>query len=323
MTQAGIDAKQFRSALGAFTTGVTIVTTRDRDGNDVGLTVNSFNSVSLDPPLVLWSLARSSGSLQAFMDSEYFAVHILAADQEKLSNLFAQRGADKFAGLAVTRGHGETPLLDGSSARFECRSAFRYAGGDHEIFVGEVITFEYFNRPPLVFQGGKYALAMQKAARTEREAQPKEEPDYQLARQGALHVLLGMAYHQLSQNFAPELERFSLGEHEYWLLNFLGAEPGRSVRQLDELMSFAGKRVTPALVIDLGKRGFITLSGEGDQTQSFLTEQGRRVLMESAAITKAVEQQAEGGLDYTETQLLKQLLQRVIRRSSSYTSNNH
>src|SRR5215213_7611295 len=139
VVQPAIDARAFRNALGAFTTGVTIVTTRDSCGRDVGLTVNSFNSVSLEPPLVLWSLARSSASLAAFVEADYFAVHILGARQEALSNLFAQRGADKFAGIAMRRGHGGVPLLDGCAARFECRTAYRHEGGDHEIFVGEVL----------------------------------------------------------------------------------------------------------------------------------------------------------------------------------------
>src|SRR3954471_3865495 len=104
-----VDVREFRSALGAFTTGVTIVTTRDGAGRDVGLTVNSFNSVSLEPPLVLWSLARSSASLPAFMEGEHFAGHIRAADQEPMSNLFAQRGADKFAGVELARGEGGVP----------------------------------------------------------------------------------------------------------------------------------------------------------------------------------------------------------------------
>src|SRR5437667_9421165 len=91
MSDTAIDTRLFRSALGAFTTGVTIVTTHDKSGVDIGLTVNSFNSVSLDPPLVLWSLAKSAASHRAFLEAEYFAVHILAADQEQLSNRFAQR----------------------------------------------------------------------------------------------------------------------------------------------------------------------------------------------------------------------------------------
>lgn len=96
-------ARRFRSALGAFATGVTIVTARDSQGRDVGLTANSFNSVSLDPPMVLWSLARSARSLPAFLAASHFAVHVLAADQEELSLRFAARGSEKFAGRPGAR----------------------------------------------------------------------------------------------------------------------------------------------------------------------------------------------------------------------------
>ena len=100
-------------------------------GRDVGLTANSFNSVSLEPPMVLWSLDKKSSNAAAFMAAEHFAVHILASDQEHVSNRFAKRGIDRFAGLAVERGHGDVPLLAGCSARFECRTAYRHEGGDH------------------------------------------------------------------------------------------------------------------------------------------------------------------------------------------------
>src|SRR5246127_671940 len=108
--------RQFRAALGAFATGVTIVTTRNAAGEDIGLTANSFNSVSLDPPMVLWRLAKKSLSLPAVLESGYFAAPVLAANQEALSLTFATRGADKFAGIAVERGHGNAPLLPGCSA---------------------------------------------------------------------------------------------------------------------------------------------------------------------------------------------------------------
>jgi 3-hydroxy-9,10-secoandrosta-1,3,5(10)-triene-9,17-dione monooxygenase reductase component len=102
----GLDRRAFRDALGSFATGVTIVTTHDGRGNDIGLTANSFNSVSLDPPMVLWSLAKSSGSLDVFNSAPEFAVHILASDQEALSNRFASKGHEKFAGLEVLPPHG-------------------------------------------------------------------------------------------------------------------------------------------------------------------------------------------------------------------------
>ena len=155
-------ARRFRTALGAFATGVTIVTTRDGEGRDVGLTANSFNSVSLDPPMVLWSLARGARSLPAFLDTSHFAVHVLAADQEELSLRFAARGSEKFAGLDLERGVADIPLLRGCSARFQCRTVFRHEAGDHMIFVGEVEAFDHSDLPELLFHRGRYSLAVPK-----------------------------------------------------------------------------------------------------------------------------------------------------------------
>lgn len=152
-----LDTHAYRQALGAFTTGVTIVTTSDTEGMDVGVTANSFNSVSLSPRLVLWSLGRSSGKMAAFQSARHFAVHVLATDQEHLAKTFAQRGVDRFAGLQTRRGPDGIPLFDGCAARFECRTTFQYDGGDHLIFVGEVLSFEHWDREPLVFTRGRFA----------------------------------------------------------------------------------------------------------------------------------------------------------------------
>lgn len=156
MDQA-LDSRKFRQALGAFPTGVTIVTTSDAAGADVGVTANSFNSVSLSPPLILWSFGRSSTKITAFQQARHFAVHVLANDQEALARTFAQRGIDRFAGLQTTRGPDGIPLLEGCAARFECRTAFQYEGGDHVIFVGEVLSFEHWDHEPLVFKRGRFA----------------------------------------------------------------------------------------------------------------------------------------------------------------------
>jgi flavin reductase (DIM6/NTAB) family NADH-FMN oxidoreductase RutF len=174
------DTRAFRHALGAFATGVTIVTTRTPAGVDAGVTANSFNSVSLDPPMVLWSLARSAGSFDAFAQAEHFTAHVLACDQETLSDTFARRGIDKFAGLSVERGLGGVPLLPGCAAWFQCRIAHRYEGGDHVILVGEVLEFGSSRRQPLAYVGGRYALPVHK---------PKEAP----AAEGPLEALLGRA----------------------------------------------------------------------------------------------------------------------------------
>jgi len=160
------DPQRFRQALGAFTTGVTIITALDADGTDVGMTANSFNSVSLTPPMVLWSLGHSSTNIAAFLQAKHFAVHILAADQDALALRFSQRGIDRFAGLPLERGVGGVPLLGGAAARLECRTAFQYEGGDHVIFVGEVLAFEHWEREPLVFKRGRFAYAVDKTTST-------------------------------------------------------------------------------------------------------------------------------------------------------------
>ncbi len=154
------DPKEFRAALGCFATGVTVITTRAPDGTPIGLTANSFNSVSLDPPMVLWSLARSAWSLPVFLNAQHWAVHVLAVDQEALSNRFARAGEDKFAGLDVRNSRRGVPLLADCAARFECRTALRQEGGDHIIFLGEVEAFERADRAPLVYLSGRYAEAM-------------------------------------------------------------------------------------------------------------------------------------------------------------------
>jgi flavin reductase (DIM6/NTAB) family NADH-FMN oxidoreductase RutF len=150
-------ALAMRSALGLFATGVTIVTTRDADGAPIGLTANSFNSVSLSPPLVLWSLGLKAGSLQTFMQAKHYAIHVLSVEQQVLAERFASKGADRFSALEFVTGHGGVPMLPGCAAVFECTSRSQYPEGDHVILVGEVIACQHdASRSPLLFHGGKF-----------------------------------------------------------------------------------------------------------------------------------------------------------------------
>ena len=147
---------EFRSALGSFATGVTIITALSKDGQKVGMTANSFNSVSLSPPLILWSISKSANCYDDFITAEAFAVHILAADQQDLSNLFATSGADRFANLECTEGLMGTPILPHYSACFECKAAQQFEGGDHIIMTGEVLKFSDNKLEPLLFYRGNY-----------------------------------------------------------------------------------------------------------------------------------------------------------------------
>lgn len=149
--------RAFRDTLGMFPTGVTVITARAPSGEPIGLTVSSFNSVSLTPPLVVWSLSGHLPSVPIFENAGVYAINVLAEDQHELSQRFASRRDDKFAGLDFTEGVDGVPLLPGCSAWFQCRQHARHPGGDHVIFIGEVLRFERDTaKRPLVFQGGAY-----------------------------------------------------------------------------------------------------------------------------------------------------------------------
>lgn len=147
----------FRDALGGFATGVTIVTALGADGKPLGVTISSFNSVSLAPPLILWCLSRASPKLDAFRRAGHYAVNVLSADQQALSDRFAARHADRFADLPLRGGLGGAPLLEGCCAWFECASEAHYEGGDHLIFVGRVERFATnADATPLLFHNSRY-----------------------------------------------------------------------------------------------------------------------------------------------------------------------
>lgn len=150
-------AEDFRAALGQFTTGVTIVTARTPDGRLVGLTANSFNSVSLAPPLVLWSLARQSTSMPGFLSATHYAINVLAGDQRLLAERFARKGIDRFEGTPWRPGLTGAPVIDGAVAVFECSHRSQHDEGDHVIFVGQVAHCRRrIGATPLVFHGGRF-----------------------------------------------------------------------------------------------------------------------------------------------------------------------
>lgn len=152
-----LDPRDFRRALGQFPTGVCIVTCRG-DGEDCGMTMSSFNSLSLDPPLVLFSVDRRALSLPQWRQAKGFAINILADNQQALSNRFARAGTNKWAGTHFERGFADAPVLAGVAAAFECRPWAIHDGGDHILFVVEVIDMRSTpDRRPLVFSKGRYA----------------------------------------------------------------------------------------------------------------------------------------------------------------------
>ena len=153
-----MDSLHLRRALGRFATGVTVVSCVDAGGRFVGLTVNSFNSLSLEPPLVLWSLREGSEIGPAFLGASRFAVNVLAEAQVDLSRRFATPGDDRFDDGAWAIGEHGAPVLAGCAAVFECETVSHQPAGDHFLFIGRVLACSESTLPPLVFQSGHYHL---------------------------------------------------------------------------------------------------------------------------------------------------------------------
>lgn len=156
-TPPAFTAQELRNALGQFATGITIITCCSEQGTPVGLTANSFNSVSMAPPLVLWSLGLQAGSLSVFQKASHYAIHVLHAQQREWAERFATRGIDRFAGVAWRPGLGGAPLLDGVATVLECRQHHQHVEGDHLLFIGHVERcVSNPGNSPLLFHGGRF-----------------------------------------------------------------------------------------------------------------------------------------------------------------------
>lgn len=166
-TQA--EQRDLRNAYGSFGTGVTIVTSRNAQGRMAGVTVNSFNSVSLEPPIVLWSLSRSSPSLAVFDEAGRFVINVLSRGQLELSRRFSSRIADKFAGVGYRHGRAGLPVLDDCAATIECRTIDRHEVGDHVLFFGQVEDYAYERVPTLLFCQGSYLQGVDLQERVAQE----------------------------------------------------------------------------------------------------------------------------------------------------------
>lgn len=300
---------EFRKALGTFATGVTIITTRAADGTPLGLTVNSFNSVSLDPPLVLWSLANNSNSLDAFRKAEHWAVHVLATDQEALSGRFARRGEDKFAGIDIETGVGGIPLLKGCAARFECRTASQYQGGDHLIFIGEVLAFQRDETAPLVFHGGKYAHATR---RDPADLKPRSAHLAGSFGEDFLGYLLGRSHFRFFAQIRPVLAEAGLEDMQFYVLSTLTLRPLLTEGQIAEGMAGVADENWQRALDALVERGLAErISDAGGQGYE-LTERGRELALRLIAVAKGVESKVLERLDAGDATVLKTMLNRLL-----------
>lgn len=316
------DSGAFRRALGMFATGVTIVTARAGDGTPVGMTANSFNSVSLDPPMVLWSLAKSARSLPVFHAAEHWNVHILANGQNDLANRFARAGEDKFSGLALENALTDAPLLAECSARFQCRTVFRYEGGDHIIFVGEVIGFDRVETAPLLYVSGEYALATRLCGPIATEAtNSTEAADANAAAatpapftEELLGYLLGRAHYQFMWGFRRTLEELGISDSEFFVLSLLAVRTALDAEAIAAYTAYTGIATGEPLLTAMCARGLLVASAAPVPRYALSAEgqaAARRVLAAAYAVEAALIEQ----LGAREAAGLRNLLKHLIHAS--------
>jgi flavin reductase (DIM6/NTAB) family NADH-FMN oxidoreductase RutF/DNA-binding MarR family transcriptional regulator len=265
------DPRMFRRCLGQFGTGVAIITTRSH-GQNAGVTVNSVASVSLEPPLVLWSISRGSRSYGAFQNAPGFAINILSKDQIELSRHFSSSVADKFAGVPSRYGNHDIPLLDGAVAHLECSREAAYDGGDHVIMIGHVSRISRYGGDPLLFVQGRYVVAADHpdadaAASTAANATPAS----QFAADFGLIPLLFEAHHALSAKFDEHRRAEGLSRTVARILAALRDSPGLSADALAG-KAYIGIRDAEDALAELCLRGQAARVANGEYA---LTHAGR------------------------------------------------
>lgn len=312
MSTSHIAQKAFRNALGAFATGVTIATTLDSNGGPVGVTASSFNSVSLDPPLVLWSLAKSSLSRAAFCDSGHFAVHVLAASQEALSNRFARSGDDKFSGVNWTRGALGSPVFDHHAALFQCKTRHQYEGGDHIILVGEVFEYETRDEPPLLFHAGSYA---ERRLRPRADAVETVDKQHGQFSDDFLFYLISRAHFQTSLPTRRKLAELGVAMDEYLTLALLSMEAPLTADEINQRLDHTGHAPPRQQIDSMVSRGLIRQISPMAAFE--MADDGRRLFVETLAYGKAFEADLANHFTLAELAETKRVLRRIIDLSGS------
>jgi len=307
---------EFRSALGNFATGITVITAKDfGDDGYVGITANSFNSVSINPPLVLWSCAKSVRSLPVYEAAEYYAVNILASDQIEVSNNFATQQPDKFASVDFAPGIGGVPLLQGCAAVFQCKQKMMYEGGDHIIFVGEVLEFECFEKPPLVFAKGTYALSQPHPALQARTSDEKIDTFVD----NYCHYLLLMAAQKFENSFIPIINDAGLNSHYEWRV--LAMLNDRNNQTADELAERTPAKYAFVLEVLKGMvdTGLVREFQTNDLDHYALTDNGRQKAGQLLIAARTHESDALKNAGLPEADLKQSLKQLIGSLSDSVT----
>ena len=259
--------------------------------------------------MVLWSLAKNARSLPVFSASAHWNVHILSNEQEALSNRFARAGEDKFAGLPLDEAVNDAPLIPGCSARFQCRTAFQYEGGDHVIFVGEVVEYDSSPLPPLLYVTGGYALAARKAGAVATE--PQAELGTALYSENLLGYLLGRAHYQFVNGFRRTLGERGLSDADFFVLSLLSVREPLAAGEIAAHIAYTGIDIGAVGLQALCDRGLLQRD-TGDAPAFRLSSVGRDAILHVLAAAKAVEADVVDRIGELEAAALRNALKKLI-----------
>ncbi|MBV4495083.1 flavin reductase [Pseudomonas sp. SWRI12] len=302
------DTRAFRRALGNFATGVTVVTAATEDGRKVGVTANSFNSVSLDPPLILWSIDKRSSSHEVFEAASHFAVNVLAADQIDLSNNFARPKDDRFAEIEFEAGEGGAPVFVDCSARFHCEKFQQVDGGDHWIMIGKVVAFDDFGRSPLLYHQGAYSMVLPHTRMTKREEGQLPSSHFQGRLSHNLYYLMTQALRAYQASYQPRQLSTGLRTSEARMLMVLENDAGLNLCDLQREVAMPVREIEEA-VANLKRKGLV--SDEGERVR--LTVKGIDETEGLWAIAKEQQDKVFGQFSEEQVEHFKQVLKGVIK----------
>lgn len=300
-----IDSKAFRQALGNFATGVTIMTAQNSAGERVGVTANSFNSVSLDPALILWSIDKNSSSFKTFSEATHFAVNILSAAQIDLSNKFAKRGEDKFLGVDFHVGAGAAPLLKNCSANFECEKFSIVDGGDHWIILGKVVQLHDHGRSPLLYHQGAYSTVLPHPS-LNMEAKPGENI-FPGRLYDNMYYLLTQAVRAYQNDYQPKQLASGFRTSEARLLLVLESKTATSKCDLLREVAMPSREIEQATEI-LSQKGLLIDTGDCYA----LTERGKECAFMLYKIAESHQEEVFAQYTEQEHELFKRMLKDLI-----------
>ncbi|QQE91360.1 p-hydroxyphenylacetate 3-hydroxylase reductase component [Azotobacter chroococcum] len=260
MNEQGLDSRAFRRALGNFATGITVVTAATNSGRLVGVTANSFNSVSLEPPLILWSIDKRSSSFSVFEEATHFAVNILAADQVDLSNHFARPQDDKFSSIVYEPGLGGAPLFPDCSARFQCEKYQIIEGGDHWVLIGKVVAFDDFGRAPLLYHQGSYSSVLPHPRLSKAKDETSKSAAFHERLGNNIYYLMNQAVRCYQSQYEPRQLSSGLRVNEARMLMVLEYEETMNLAELQREVAMPLQEVEQALETLMRKKFIVEAS---------------------------------------------------------------